>query len=184
MRSGHVGSCGLSGYPLNGYWLPSTVDSASHNITAIAAILAGLAVISGLLWAKKSPFRRCVTWVFARNIGEPFGRNVREYVREANAEDRKLLESSIAGLRDDLAELARTNDSQHGEVARGLAQMHADFNAHLNTFTVHVAATDARHEAHLRDADGKESVVVQSIADIHDEITKLRHDITGENPVT
>lgn len=106
-------------------FLPSTVESASHNLAVVAAGLTAVATISFLLWHRKSPFRRVVTWLWKRNVSGPVWGTASQVVRSALRKDLDQLDAKIT-------DLSNRNDGQHTENAALIAALRADFGEHMS----------------------------------------------------
>lgn len=97
--------------------IPASADSFRDWLLWISGAIVAIGIIYKALWAKWSPFRKSVAWVFRRLIGEPFGLAVRGYVREAIAPEIACLSRKIDDQANALLELTALNSEQHAETA-------------------------------------------------------------------
>lgn len=125
-------------------YAPDTASQVQQWVLWTSGVLGGVAVITAVLWSKKSPFRRCVSWLFHRNIGAPITAAFREVTRDAMAPDLAELSAKV-----DI--LSERNDHQHADNAAGIGALRVDVAGLRSEFVDVRSAFDE----HLADADTK-----------------------------
>lgn len=152
---------------------PDNTEQARQWVLWTSGMLVGVATIVAILWSKKSPFRRCVSWLFHRNIGGPITETFREVVSSAVAPDLAQISAKVDILSD-------RNDHQHAENAAGIHALRADFSELRAEF----GGVRSAFEEHLEDADVKnrqlQALVLSAdthVVAMHQEVAKAAEEI-------
>lgn len=104
--------------------IPGRAAEARDWVLWVSVVVGGFATIWTALWAKRSPVRRMIVWLFNRNIGQPIANAARGLILEVLKPDLDLINVKVD-------ELGLRNDLQHMENARSIAGLRADLNAHM-----------------------------------------------------
>lgn len=105
--------------------IPGRAAEARDWVLWVSVIIGGFATIWTALWAKRSPVRRMIVWLFNRNVGQPIAKAARKIILE-------VLKPDLDQINAKVDELSSRNDHQHIENARSIAGLRADLNAHMS----------------------------------------------------
>ena len=135
-------------------WPVGGAAAARDWVVWASIIIGGLATIWAALWSRRSPFRRTITWLFNRNVGQPVGNFVRGVILE-------VVKPDLESISDKVDELAVRNDRQHADNAALIAELRTNFAAHMD---------EARH-------DREQLQAIALATDMH--VAALRHDLAN-----
>jgi hypothetical protein len=127
---------------------PEAVDMVEA-LGYIAAGLVAVSTITALLWSRRSPFRKAVSWLWHRNVGQPVSSAVRAWLDE-------VIDERIVPRLDQLEE---KNDRQHAEVAKRVAFLGSEISSVKDA----VAAVNDKLDTHLARNTGETPLTVRSV---------------------